>query len=154
VRIGDALGEDVGAWSADRGDDGLCVMVVGDGLFATHPLPERGAVTIGRAPECDVRIDHPSVSRRHATLHVGDRLRVEDLGSANGTRARGERLVPGELVDVGPGEAVEVGRAMLIVQPHGASPRPIRPAAMLAKNPASTRRVLKAEGCAPPARAA
>lgn len=28
-------------------------------------------------------------------------------------------------------------------------PRPIRPAALLAKYPASTRRVLKAEGCAP-----
>jgi uncharacterized protein len=27
--------------------------------------------------------------------------------------------------------------------------RPFRPAAMLAKNPASTKRVLKAEGCAP-----
>ena len=33
----------------------------------------------------------------------------------------------------------------------GFSARPIRPAAMLVKNPASTRRVLKAEGC-PPAR--
>jgi hypothetical protein len=31
--------------------------------------------------------------------------------------------------------------------------RPIRPAAMLAKYPASTKRILKAEGC-PPARAA
>lgn len=29
------------------------------------------------------------------------------------------------------------------------SPRPIRPAAMLLKYPASTKRVLKAEGCAP-----
>jgi hypothetical protein len=29
--------------------------------------------------------------------------------------------------------------------------RPIRPAAMLVKNPASTKRVLKAEGCAPKA---
>lgn len=29
--------------------------------------------------------------------------------------------------------------------------RPIRPAAMLAKNPAATKRVLKAEGCAPKA---
>ncbi|MBB4441776.1 MULTISPECIES: DUF1272 domain-containing protein [Rhizobium] len=29
--------------------------------------------------------------------------------------------------------------------------RPIRPAGMLAKNPASTKRVLKAEGCAPKA---
>ena len=32
------------------------------------------------------------------------------------------------------------------------SARPIRPAAMLAKYPASTKRVLKAEGCAPNAR--
>jgi uncharacterized protein len=28
------------------------------------------------------------------------------------------------------------------------NPRPIRPASLLAKNPASTKRVLKAEGCA------
>lgn len=28
-------------------------------------------------------------------------------------------------------------------------PRPIRPAAMLARYPASTKRILKAEGCAP-----
>jgi uncharacterized protein len=32
--------------------------------------------------------------------------------------------------------------------------RPVRPAAMLARYPASTKRVFKAEGCAPPARAA
>jgi hypothetical protein len=31
------------------------------------------------------------------------------------------------------------------------SPRPIRPAALLAKYPPSTKRVLKAEGCAPKA---
>lgn len=34
------------------------------------------------------------------------------------------------------------------------SPRPIRPAALLVKYPPSTRRVLKAEGCAPAANAA
>ena len=34
------------------------------------------------------------------------------------------------------------------------SRRPIRPAAMLAKYPASTKRVLKAEGCAPAGKAA
>lgn len=31
----------------------------------------------------------------------------------------------------------------------GFAPRPIRPADMLAKHPASTKRVLKAEGCGP-----
>ncbi len=34
------------------------------------------------------------------------------------------------------------------------SPRPIRPAAMLAKHPASTKRVVKSGGCAPADRAA
>ena len=32
--------------------------------------------------------------------------------------------------------------------------RPVRPAAMLARHPASTKRIFKAEGCANPARAA
>jgi pSer/pThr/pTyr-binding forkhead associated (FHA) protein len=54
---------------------------------------ESGAV-IGRAPECEIHVDHPSVSRRHARLvrepveELGKeavRWRVEDLGSMSGT---------------------------------------------------------------------
>src|SRR5690242_4481084 len=69
------------------------LMVIADGLFATHPLPERGHIVIGRGAGADVRIDHPSISRKHARLDVGA-LTIEDLGSANGTRIKQRPLAP------------------------------------------------------------
>jgi pSer/pThr/pTyr-binding forkhead associated (FHA) protein len=51
----------------------------------TFALPAEGRVTVGRSSDNDVRIDDPSVSRRHLCLHVSAEIQVEDLGSANGT---------------------------------------------------------------------
>lgn len=45
---------------------------------------------IGRAPDCDVQLDHPSVSRAHAELsHDGKSWRLRDLESKNGSFADG-----------------------------------------------------------------
>ena len=46
---------------------------------------------LGRGEACEVRIDNRSVSRRHAVLHLGPQLRIQDLGSANGTFVRDAR---------------------------------------------------------------
>ena len=51
--------------------------------------PERGNL-IGRGPDCDLCIEDPHLSRRHATLAVSDgRWRIGDLGSKNGTTLAG-----------------------------------------------------------------
>lgn len=56
------------------------------------------ALTLGRSPECDVPLDHASVSRRHAELaHAGDHWRVRDLGSKNGVRIGGARVMEGRV---------------------------------------------------------
>lgn len=52
----------------------------------TRPLPRSGSVVLGRDEDADVCIPDPSVSRKHARLHLGPPLRIEDLGSRNGTR--------------------------------------------------------------------
>jgi DNA-binding NtrC family response regulator len=83
---------------------------------ATFELPESGAVTVGRGSECDVRIDHATVSRKHARFHLGRRVAVEDLGSSNGTVVGGRGIAKGEIAAVEPGVVVEVGSAMLLVQ--------------------------------------
>ncbi len=45
-----------------------------------------GEYLIGRDPEADIRIDHPTVSRRHARLIVDeDQVVLADLDSGNGT---------------------------------------------------------------------
>ena len=46
----------------------------------------QGINLIGRAPDAEIRIESPKVSRRHARITVdGDTAVVEDLGSKNGT---------------------------------------------------------------------
>ena len=64
----------------------LSLLVLGDGFFAAHPLPDAGELVVGRGEDSDILVDDPSVSRRHARLRIGETLSVEDLGSANGTR--------------------------------------------------------------------
>jgi len=45
-----------------------------------------GENVVGRSPECEIFIDDPSISRRHASLIVvANQVRVRDLGSRNHT---------------------------------------------------------------------
>src|SRR5688572_29745913 len=90
------------------------VVVLDDGA-RVFPLPESGAATIGRADDQAVRIEHPTISRRHAVLHVGRELDLEDVGSANGVRTRGERFGKGKRVRVAPGEPFEIGGVLCFV---------------------------------------
>ncbi len=48
---------------------------------------------VGRAPTSDIPIFDPTISRRHAEMHVDDSgVRVRDLGSSNGTFLNGARV--------------------------------------------------------------
>jgi pSer/pThr/pTyr-binding forkhead associated (FHA) protein len=50
-------------------------------------------VIIGRKDECDVRLEHKSVSKMHCVLVKTDGLLLlRDLGSTNGTRVNGTRV--------------------------------------------------------------
>ena len=51
--------------------------VISDGAFATHALPASGVVTVGSAPECEVRVVDPSVAPHHLRLHLGLQVRIE-----------------------------------------------------------------------------
>ena len=69
--------------------------VSGEAFGRTYPV--LGVTTIGRAPECDLRIDEPGMSRVHARLlPTDDGLLLEDLGSANGCFLNGKRVLRGE----------------------------------------------------------
>jgi DNA-binding winged helix-turn-helix (wHTH) protein len=52
-----------------------------------------GTTFVGRDRDCAVRIDSPTLSRRHARIVVaGGETTVEDLGSKNGTQVNGRRI--------------------------------------------------------------
>ncbi|MGO1069348.1 FHA domain-containing protein [Lysobacter sp. CA199] len=53
-------------------------------------IPAGARLRIGREADCDVRIEHPTVSRNHAELsHDADGWHLLDLGSKNGTHVDG-----------------------------------------------------------------
>jgi transcriptional regulator with GAF, ATPase, and Fis domain len=93
-----------------------CLLVMGDGVSATHPLPDAGSMVIGRTRQCDVFIDDASVSRRHAVLRLGPTFTIEDAGSANGTRVGDAWLAPNQPVPVRPGEVIDIGSVMIVIQ--------------------------------------
>src|SRR5688572_3501144 len=93
------------------------LVIVPPGEAPSHaPLPTRGRVTIGRDPGCDVVIDHPSISRRHGVLEVGERLTYQDLGGKNGSSIAGRAIAPSSTIEVLPGEALVLGQVTLLIQ--------------------------------------
>jgi DNA-binding NtrC family response regulator len=102
--------------------------VVTAGVSATHPLPDEGAVTIGRADTNRIQIHDRSLSRQHAVLHIdaGGGMRVEDLGSSNGTTVRETPVAPGAPVAVAAGEVIDLGSTMIIIQSRASLARPRR----------------------------
>ena len=84
------------------------LLVSWEGGHRVMQLPAAGRLTVGRSVECEVRIDHASVSRKHAIVHLGHPLRVQDLGSSNGARIGGRRLAANTTAPLSPGEVVEL----------------------------------------------
>jgi pSer/pThr/pTyr-binding forkhead associated (FHA) protein len=79
-------------------------------------LPPGAIKTVGRAVPADFIIDAALVSRVHCRLSAGkdDQLRVEDLGSTNGTQVNGERV---ERSTLQTGDVLTVGRVAFTVLP-------------------------------------
>ncbi len=81
-----------------------------------HPLRPPGLV-IGRGSEADLRINDPSISRRHALVTVGGserepEVRIEDLGSTNGIVVDGSKVQEAPLKD---GSRIEIGNTRMLV---------------------------------------
>jgi hypothetical protein len=65
------------------------------------------AVVVGRSSACDIRVDDPNVSRRHAEIRREDGAYwIVDLGSTNGVTVNGERV---ERARLAPEDTVVLG---------------------------------------------
>src|SRR5262245_50518240 len=70
--------------------------------------PLRGpSMTVGRSVDCDIHINNPQGSGRHAMiLCTDDTFYLSDLGSSNGTQVNGRRITEstrlrsGDMIDL------------------------------------------------------
>ncbi|OJH39608.1 FHA domain-containing protein [Cystobacter ferrugineus] len=105
----------------DPGHERACLYVErGPGTGQLVPI-KQGVLLLGRASSSDLRLQHPSISRRHAQLtRLGNRLLLKDVGSQNGTYVNRVRLT-GEC-ELRSGDEIALGNALLRVRGPGPMP--------------------------------
>jgi predicted component of type VI protein secretion system len=91
-------------------------------------LLDKPILLLGRHGECDVQLNSRKVSRRHCCIaQVRDYLIVRDLGSTNGVRINGQRVLEGKLRG---GDELTVGnfryQVFLEAPSTAAGPTPVR----------------------------
>jgi pSer/pThr/pTyr-binding forkhead associated (FHA) protein len=70
------------------------------------------SMTVGRAPECELRLDDTYASQQHARLFArNNSWFVEDLGSTNGTFVNEQKLAAPAMLQ--PGDKVRVGQTIV-----------------------------------------
>ena len=79
---------------------------------------EKSVLQIGRDPTSDIRLDTPLISRFHAQVErVGQRYRLRDLRSSNGTFVNGQRIT--EEVWLKPDDQVRIGPYRFVLGEDG-----------------------------------
>jgi hypothetical protein len=69
-------------------------------------------MTVGRAPECELRVDDTYASQQHARLFAkNNSWFVEDLGSTNGTFVNEQKLAAPAMLQ--PGDKVRIGQTIM-----------------------------------------
>ena len=85
-------------------------VVAGPDEGASHDV-DTGLTRVGTAKGADLRLSDRGVSRLHCALSVADgKIRLEDLGSKNGTYLNGERLQQPTLLTNG--DEIWIGRSV------------------------------------------
>ncbi|MCO5170395.1 MAG: protein kinase [Planctomycetes bacterium] len=94
-------------------------LLEGDGR--RHPLLPGTSFTVGRDPACEVVLDHPSVSPRHARVEL-TRTGYEVVDLDGGVRVQG---LPVARAHLRPGDPVRVGEVELTFVDAGVSAQPL-----------------------------
>jgi hypothetical protein len=82
-------------------------------------------VIVGRGPECQITIDDPMLSRRHARIDLsGAKPAIEDLRSRNGTQLNGRPLVGRAVLE--DGDRIRLGTQELVFVVPGPVKRKFR----------------------------
>jgi len=94
-------------------------ITLGDGRTFHHALGPRPE-TIGRDATCEIAVDDPSTSRRHARFTPTSRgFTVEDLGSKNGTLVNEQPASGNALRD---GDVIQMGAVTVLFRDGAAAP--------------------------------
>ncbi|CAI9754325.1 unnamed protein product [Fraxinus pennsylvanica] len=76
---------------------------------------------VGRHPDCNIALEHPSISRFHLRVHSNPSshfLSVIDLNSVHGTWISGKKIEPGVTVELKEGDTMQLGGSRRLYRLH------------------------------------
>ncbi|HZP66339.1 MAG TPA: SpoIIE family protein phosphatase [Rudaea sp.] len=101
-------------------------LIVTSGVLAGQVFSFADNAVVGRGQFSEVRLNHPTVSRRHALIRNTEQgYELRDQDSANGTRVRGQRIT--EAVRIGDGDELEFGEIKAIFRAEASERSAARP---------------------------
>lgn len=83
------------------------IVVLSGGVVGSEHILDDPKVRLGRGPDVDFEFEDPAMSREHAVFEFADGAFVlRDVGSTNGIRVNGQRMMAHELEH---GDRLEIG---------------------------------------------
>ncbi|XP_060198218.1 FHA domain-containing protein PS1-like [Lycium barbarum] len=82
---------------------------------------EEEILVVGRHPDCNITLEHPSISRFHLRIHSkpsDHSLSVTDLSSVHGTWISGKKLESGVRVELKEGDRMQLGGSSRVYRLH------------------------------------
>jgi phosphoserine phosphatase RsbU/P len=90
-----------------------------------YDVPGGGRAVVGKDVACQIRLEHPAVSRSHAMIEAAGSLwLITDLSSRNGTYLNGERLTPNRPMPLTHGDHLRIQPWIFRVNLSAAEPEP------------------------------
>ncbi|CAK9185639.1 unnamed protein product [Ilex paraguariensis] len=87
---------------------------------SNHQVYEE-SLLVGRHPDCNITLEHPSISRFHVRIHSrpsSRKLSVIDLCSVHGTLVSGKKIEQGVPVELNEGDTVQLGASSRVYMLH------------------------------------
>lgn len=118
------------------------------GPYFGKVIPVPGRLLIGRGTDCDLVLDEPEMSRKHALLEVfNQEIFLHDQGSANGTFVNGVQIHDARLF---PGDQLAFDRNRFLIEAPGLPTRDsaawVRTEAAQARRPQAITQTMRAIG--------
>ncbi len=102
------------------------------GSVINQSFPFRDSIVLGSSDSCDVQLDEPGVSARHAEISLidGQSLLLKDLDSGSGTLLNGEAV---NEVILASGDEIRIGTCRWMLQAPGLRPERVLTADVVGK---------------------
>ena len=111
------------------------------GSVINQSFPFGDLIVLGSSSDCDIQLDEPGISSRHAEIRLLDdkALQLKDLGSEVGTLLNGEPVTETLL---GSGDEIRIGTCRWMLQAPGLRPERVLTADVVTKSARRWPRVL------------